>query len=276
MYKYMTVLLILLFLATGVEAGVREPAVAGAFYPADSSELSNLVKQHLGQVEESDSIDGKIIALIVPHAGLEYSGKIAAHSYNLLEGVDIDNVILCGPSHRYRYDGLSVFGPFVNWKTPLGSVKCNNVLCDRLIRFNGKIEVFKQAHAQEHNLEVQLPYLQTVLSDFQITPVAMGEQSSENINLLAEALVSLNPDQKTVMVASTDWQHFRSASEGWKMDSLGLDCLSNLDADKLESLIIAKQVELCGGGPTVAVMKAAVKLGADKVKILKYGDSGDE
>ena len=186
--KYSSVLLVCLVLTAGLEGAVREPAVAGSFYPADSSQLADLVQSHLDMAGNLPEINGQIIALVVPHAGLAYSGKIAAYSYKLLEDKDIENVILCGPSHRFRFDGLSVFGPFVTWKTPLGSIKCNNDLCDRLINYNGKIEAYKQAHVKEHSLEVQLPYLQSVLSDFQIIPIVMGNQTEENANVLAEEI----------------------------------------------------------------------------------------
>lgn len=254
---------------------VREPAVAGSFYPSDSLELSKMVQGHLDSVENLPEIDGQLIALIVPHAGLIYSGQIAAYGYKLLENSGIDKVILCGPSHRYSFMGLSVFGPFVNWKTPLGVVKCNNAICDKLISLDGDIEVVRQAHQQEHSLEVQLPYLQKVLSNFELIPIAMGNQDAANIELLIKALGVVDSVENIIMIASSDWQHFRSAADGWKLDSLGLSCFENIDMDKLKQHLESKEVEMCGGGPAVAVMKAAIAKGADKVKILKYGDSGD-
>ncbi len=254
---------------------VREPVVAGSFYPADSLELSKMVYGHLDSVENLPELDGQLMALIVPHAGLIYSGQIAAYGYKLLENSGIDKVILCGPSHRYSFMGLSVFGPFVNWKTPLGIVKCNNLICDKLIGFDSDIEIIRQAHQQEHSLEVQLPYLQTVLGNFELIPIAMGNQDKDNINLLARALESVDSAKNMIMIASSDWQHFRPASDGWKLDSLGLSCIENMDVDKLEQYLESKEVEMCGGGPAAAVMKAAISKGADRVKILKYGDSGD-
>ena len=277
-FRSSTAVLILLlsFCITGSYAAVREPAVAGTFYPNDSLELARTIAGHLELVNDLPEIDGRIIALIVPHAGIMYSGKIAAHSFKLLEDREIGNVILCGPSHRYRFDGLSVFGPFVTWKTPLGEVKCNNDLCDRLISYDRNIELFRQAQIQEHSLEIQLPYLQTVLDNFQIVPITMGLPRAETIDLLARALQMLDFDDRTVIVASTDWQHYRPAEIGRAMDSLGIDCLKNLDAKGLQAYLNSGQVEMCGGGPVAAVIKAAVEMGADRVKILAYGDSGDE
>lgn len=261
--------------ATVSPGTTRKPAVAGAFYPDDPQALSRLVNQHLTSVTDSPEINGRIIALIVPHAGLVYSGQIAAHSYKLLEGSGVNTAVLCGPSHRHGFHGASVYGPDVTWRTPLGNVRCNAAICRRLIEADKQIQVVPEAHHQEHSLEVQLPYLQTVLEDFSIVPIVMGYYRKQTVEALAEVLSRLDVDERTVLVASTDWQHYHPASVGWKMDSLGLECLRTLDGDRLTSYLEKGRVEACGGGPAAAVIKAAVALGADKVKILRYGDSGD-
>jgi AmmeMemoRadiSam system protein B/AmmeMemoRadiSam system protein A len=277
-------ILLLLFLSLNALAAisspsiygaVREPAVAGIFYPNNPDELKILVRGHLDNVTNLPEIDGQLIALIVPHAGLEYSGRIAAYGYKLLEESGVNKVILCSPSHRYRFQGLSVYGPFITWKTPLGDVKCNNTLCDALVSYNKYIEIIRQAHEQEHSIEVQLPYLQSVLDSFELIPVVMGGQDKSTIHLLADALESIQLDERTIMIASSDWQHYRPASDGWKFDSAGLACFEEFDPERLEKYIELGRVEMCGGGPAVAVMRAAKAKGADKVKILKYGDSGD-
>jgi AmmeMemoRadiSam system protein B/AmmeMemoRadiSam system protein A len=253
----------------------RKPAVAGTFYPAGKAELQAMIDSHLAKVSGLPEIDGQIIALLVPHAGLVYSGQIAAYAYRLLDGADVSKVILCGPSHRYRFDGISVYGPNVSWPTPLGVVPCETGLSSQLLKFHDAIKVIPEAHTQEHCLEVQLPYLQTVLEDFEIVPVIMGFPGENTIALLANALESLPFDDNTIMVASTDWQHYRPATEGWVKDSVGIECLKNLDPISLERYLREGKVEMCGGGVAVSVMKAAIARGANHVKILKYGDSGD-
>jgi len=273
-----TTIIVLLFLILGISASstnLRRPAVAGTFYPADSAELQAMVNEHLAGVTDLPEIDGQIIAMIVPHAGLIYSGKIAAHCYKLLEGMDINNVILVGPSHQYPFNGISVYGPRITWETPLGKLGCPDKLCMQMINFDKSIDYIGKAHVREHSLEVQLPYLQTVLDDFEIVPVVMGQQDDRTIKVLAKALKAIDFDEHTIMIASTDWQHYRPASDGYPMDSLGMACLADLDPIRLEKYIESGMVEMCGGGPTVAVMQAAIARGASKVKILKYGDSGD-
>lgn len=128
------------------------------------------------------------------------------------------------------------------------------------------------AHEREHNLEVQLPYLQTVLAGFDMVPVVLGAISPSRF---VEALLKLPQDPRSVLVASSDWQHYRSASEGWPMDSLGLECLKDLAPERLEQYLHSGKTEACGGAAVAAVMRVALDRGADKVKLLAYGDSGD-
>ncbi len=273
-------LISLLIILTNISAHhtkqiIRQPAVAGTFYSDDKNELTFTVEHHLKNVNPIPEIEGQIIALIVPHAGLIYSGQIAAFCYKLLEYSQKNRIILCGPSHRHGFDGLSVYGAGVTWTNPIGNVNCNKKICNKLLNYDNKITMLELAHDREHCLEVQLPYLQSALNDFDITPIIMGYPTEENINLMTDALTSLPMNENTIMIASTDWQHYKSASVGWKMDSLGILCLENLDPDQLEKYLNDKQVEMCGGGSTVAVMHAAINKGANSVKILRYGDSGD-
>jgi len=261
--------------AFGASAAVRPPAVAGTFYPADKTDLSKMVAGYLQNVHGLPEIDGQIIGLIVPHAGLVYSGPIAAYSYKLLENSHINKVILCGPSHRYRFQGISVYGPDVQWSTPLGTVPCDNDLCNAMLHDSKSIQDIPEAHQMEHCLEVQLPFLQTVLHDFTIVPAIMGYPDHKAIKTLADALTDVPFDDSTVMIASTDWQHYMPASEGWKYDSLGLECLDDFDPARLEKYLSQDKTQMCGGGSAVAVLEAAKAKGADKVTVLKYGDSGD-
>lgn len=257
--------------AHGIE---RPPIVAGSFYPADSATLDSMVRDHLGRVTDSPDIDGDIVALIVPHAGLVYSGAIAAHCYKLLEGSSVNRVILCGPSHRYPFQGASVYGAQVQWRTPLGVVPCDDEFCIAALQHDG-VAVVSPAHTREHSLEVQLPYLQTVLRSFSIVPIVIGHQTARGIDILATALKSFEYDSQTIMIASTDWQHYKPVSVGAAMDSLGISCLLNLEPDRLASLLASGEVEMCGGGAAVAVAKAALAKGANRAQLLQYGDSGD-
>ncbi len=278
MSRLLTLAILSLGLVAAAEAAdlvTRPPAVAGTFYPSDSTELSRMVASHLSAVDDPPTIDGDIIAIVVPHAGMMYSGPVAVYCYKLLAGRQISKVILCGPAHRVGFSGLSVYGPQVAWKTPLGLVSCNDQLCRSLLKSEKLFKNFPDPQLPEHSLEVQLPYLQTVLDRFEIVPIVMGYQEPATITALADALASLPFDSSTIFIASTDWQHYRPASTGGKMDSLGMACLSRLDLENLQKYFADGSVEACGAGPLIAVLKAAISKGADHVKILKYGDSGD-
>src|SRR5512138_2845062 len=210
---------------------VRQPAVAGSFYPADSTELQQLIESQLAGITIDSTLDGYPIALIVPHAGYVYSGPVPAYCYKLLARYPIKNVVLCGPSHRVPFDGLSVAGPGIAWQTPLGQVHCSDSLCKRIIKSAKQISTDPTLQAQEHSLEVQLPFLQTVLRNFEIVPIEMGSQDVATIDRLTSALTSLPTDSTTILIASSDWQHYRPASTGHRMDSIGVSCLERLDPD---------------------------------------------
>ncbi|HOD66417.1 MAG TPA: AmmeMemoRadiSam system protein B [candidate division Zixibacteria bacterium] len=261
-------------LAASAPPVTRPPAVAGSFYPGDSAELAAMIAGQLAAAPAA-AIDGRIVAIVVPHAGLVYSGPIAAHAYKALAGRPIETAILCGPAHRYGFRGASVYGPGVTWQTPLGPVPCDDARIERLLGASSWLKVVPEAHLKEHGLEVQLPFLQTVLPGAHIVPIAMGYPDGHTVDGLTAALVAAARPPGAVLIASTDWQHYRPAAGGYPMDSLGLACLAAFDADALLRNLEAKKVEACGGAGVVAVMRAARKLGADKVKILGYGDSGD-
>jgi len=255
---------------------VREPAVAGSFYPADSAELRGLVLSQLQRAGEAAAIDGMPVAYIVPHAGLVYSGPVAAYAYKMMEKYPAGKVILVGPSHRVPFKGISVYGGMVGWLTPLGGVRCQDSLCEQMVKLGTHISTDGRPHLQEHSLEVQLPFLQTMLKRFEIVPVMMGSQDKETIDELAGILGKLPWDDQTVMIAASDWQHYRPAKEGHTMDSIGVACLERMKPDELLAHLQDGSVEACGGGPVVAVMKAAIAHGADKIRILRVADSGDE
>ncbi|HOP07731.1 MAG TPA: AmmeMemoRadiSam system protein B [candidate division Zixibacteria bacterium] len=272
MYYLTTVAVVFLTMANAL--AVRMPAVSGSFYPSDSTELSVMVNSHLDAVKNLPKIDGEVIALVVPHAGLIYSGPIAAHAYKLIEGADFDKVVLCGPSHSHGFEGSSVGEPGEMWQTPLGQVMCDSVYC-RLLSQTPGISIHPEAHRTEHSIEVQLPYLQTVLKDFTIVPIILGYPRPEAIRALSEGLKALPTDDKVLLIASTDWQHYRPRAAGWPMDSLGIDCLTSFDPDRLDRMLTERKVEACGGSVLLAVMRAAQARGANKAMLLDYGDSGD-
>lgn len=192
---------------------IRSPAVAGLFYPADARQLEQDVQHLLAKAEFHDS---KPKALIVPHAGYVYSGAIAATAYASLYSVAaaIRRVVLLGPAHRVAVQGLALPGVDV-FDTPLGSVKLDTDLVNAIAHLP-QVTVSKEAHILEHSLEVQLPFLQEVLSDFALLPLAVGMTSAEGV---AEVLERLWGGEETLIVISSDLSHYLPYATAQRVDS---------------------------------------------------------
>ena len=256
-----------------VAEDVRKPAVSGSFYPSRASELREMVKGFLDKAPKEE-IEGKLIALVVPHAGFLYSGQVAAYSYKQLEGRDFDTVILIGDSHRIRFHGVSI-GNYSAYRTPLGDIMVDKTLAERLIKESEKIDFHPQAHKVEHSLEVQLPFLQAVLKDFKIVPIIMGERSLETCKILGDALIKHTKDKNVLFIASTDLSHFHPYDRAVEIDKRAIWAMEKLDGRLLFQGLEDKKYELCGRAATVTTMLVAEKLGAEEVKLLKYANSGD-
>jgi hypothetical protein len=252
---------------------IREPAVAGSFYPNDPVVLKKQIRNFLNNVP-AEKIEGKIIALISPHAGYMYSGQVAAFGYKLLEGSDFNRVIVIAPSHRAHFHGASVYNK-TGYKTPLGTVPVDRDLCNRTIAQNGMISYYPQAHTQEHSLEVQVPFLQVVLKEFKLVPIVMGSQDIDTCRVLSEAIVNATKDERTLIIASSDLSHFHRYDRAVSLDKIVLSHIDKLDANGLEQDLKNGRCEACGGGPIVTSILISEKLGANKAKVLNYANSGD-
>ena len=256
-----------------VAGDVRQPAVAGSFYPARASELRDMVRGFLEQVKPVE-LDGELVALVVPHAGFVFSGQVAAYSYKQLEGKNFDTIILIGDSHRARFAGVSI-GNYSAYRTPLGDIPVDKALVERLIKEDKRIDFRPQAHKREHSLEVQLPFLQAVLKDFKIVPIIIGERSLGVCKALADALLKHTRDKNVLFIASTDLSHFHPYDKAVEIDKRAISAMEKLDDEELFRGLGDKKYELCGGAATVTTMLIAEKLGAEKAQLLKYANSGD-
>ena len=251
---------------------VRRAAVAGSWYPAHPDALAREVDRYLA--DAGDAPPGNPIAIIAPHAGLMYSGPIAAHAYSLLRGRDIDVAILVGPSHYVGFEGVAIYERGV-FDTPFGPIPISERCADAIAMGSRQIQPHPTAHIREHSLEMQLPFLKRVLPNIEIVPLVMGYQRRETAYALGDAIAAAVKGRKAVIVASTDLSHYQNAVTAAKLDAKVTQQVSRFDADGLMSLLETFPEHACGGGPTVAVMRAAKLLGATDARVLKYGDSGD-
>jgi len=255
-----------------VRQEIRQAAVAGSWYPGTASTLTAAVDRHLAAATRD--VPGELAALIVPHAGLMYSGPVAAHAYRLLRGRAFDVVVLVGPSHFVGFDGVAVW-PRGGFATPLGVAAIDEVCAAQVMDATTVVHEHPAAHAREHSLEMQLPFLQHLAPGVPIVPLVMGDQAADTARELGEALATVLRGRRALLVASTDLSHHHDRVTAAALDAVVIDCVSRFDADGLQAALEVRPDHACGGGPAVAVMRAARLLGARDARVLRYADSGD-
>ncbi|MDD5382086.1 MAG: AmmeMemoRadiSam system protein B [Candidatus Margulisbacteria bacterium] len=254
-------------------AEVRKPVVAGSFYPANKDELAYQVNKFLLNVP-SQEIKGEIVALVVPHAGYPFSGQVAAYAYKQLEGKSYETIILIGASHRLAFDEIAV-PAYDTFETPLGRVPVDRDFIRKLTKLSDRIKVNNEPFKQEDNsLEVQLPFLQTVQKDFKIVPIFFGNVSLANCQALAYAL-NLLIGENTLIIASSDWSHYYPYDLARKLDNKGIEAVVNNDLEGYVKCLAEGETEACGAPAIITTMMLAPALGANKVELLKYANSGD-
>lgn len=253
----------------------RKPVVSGTFYPDSAKELKEKIENLLNKVEKEE-LKGKLIGLIAPHAGYDFSGEIAAYAYKQLEGKNFDTVILIGESHYHRFPGASI-GNYQSYQTPLGEVEVDNDLAINIIKYEAAIKFYPQVHQGEHSLEVQLPFLQTLLRDFKILPIILGERSSKLSSKIVKAILQelKGRDEKILFIASTDLSHFYPYQTALQLDNLTIKAIEKLDSDSFYQGLSYGNYYLCGGAAVGTLLKIAENLQANKIKLLKYANSGD-
>lgn len=243
---------------------IRPAAVAGMFYENDPSALIKHVDTLIDNADNAQPDASNPKALIVPHAGYVYSGMTAAAAYALLEPRrdSISRVILLGPVHRKPVHGLALPGTDV-FRTPLGDIEIDQDAAS-LISALPQVVVSEQAHALEHSLEVQLPFLQRVLDNFRLLPLAVGDATSEEV---AEVLNLLWDGEQTLIIVSSDLSHFHSYTEALKIDTQTVENILALKPDITHE-------QACGGTPVNGMLLAARQHGLNP-ELIDFRNSGD-
>ena len=252
---------------------IRRSVIAGSWYPGNPSVLRGDIGLYFKKVPDRE-VPGEVIGLVVPHAGYMYSGQVAAYAYKLVYGKKYDVVILIGPSHRVAFRGVSVY-PQGGYETPLGVVPVDHEIAAEIIKATDVVVDYPPAHEQEHSLEIQLPFLQVALGEFNFVPLVMGEQSREVCHKLASAIHQVSRDRRVLLVASTDLSHFYEYEQARRIDAAVVDSIRKNDAEELLKKLDQKKAEACGGGPMVTMMLAVKLLGAGESELLRYANSGD-
>jgi AmmeMemoRadiSam system protein B len=256
----------------------RPAAVAGTWYPRDPAALRREVDAYLA--EAADPPAGTILALMAPHAGLMFSGPVAAWSYKAASAGAYDAIVLVGPSHFAGFDGIAVY-PEGAFETPLGPAVIDAGLAARLTQAGRVMHPMPDVHGGEHSLEMQLPFVRRLWPDTPIVPLLMGYQTPQTIAECASALASGLAGLRTLLVASTDLSHYFDAVRAMSLDARVRDSVAAFDPDRLLELFERYppgergRYVACGGGPAIAVMRGARALGARDSVELKYAHSGD-
>lgn len=254
---------------------VKKPNVAGAFYPQDPEVLSEKITSFLEQTVDLPVIEAPISGIIVPHAGYEYSGKVAAFAYKLIENQPYTTVVILAASHHFGFKGAVVY-PSGSFRTPLGDAVIDTGFINQMRAAGAEIGENKEFFEKEHSLEVQIPFLQATLKNFKIVPVLMGDCSFADIESLAENINHARGDRKDVLlVASTDMYHGYDFEEAVRVDLLTNTYLLNFDPAGLYKALKEQSVQLCGGMPVVTLLQAARSSGGSKAVLLKQTNSAE-
>ncbi len=258
----------------------RPATVAGTFYPEDADELKNWIKKFLDKGAASDKSQN-ILGIVAPHAGYVYSGWVAGQAYKKVQGRNFDVVIVIAPSHVKAFRGSSVFDGDA-YITPLGELIVDKELAKEISKVNDLVIMSREGHGwkgdrSEHSLEVQLPFIQTVLPKTKIVPIVMGTQDFESADALMKAIVfSVRKLNKNVLiVASSDMSHYHDETTASSMDEKLIKAFGKFDYFRIALNTFTRRWEACGGGPIVVAMMACEQLGANKTETVQYSNSAN-
>lgn len=259
------------------ESMVRQPAVAGAFYPADKNTLINQINDFLDKAEVIPTKD-KLRILIVPHAGYDYSGQVAAWGFKQIQK-DYKTVVVLGSSHSSYFSGAAVWDKG-SWQTPLGIVGIDENFASQLISDGPEIQSNLNAHLNEHSLEVEVPFVQEVLNEAKIVPLLLGHADSKILEILAEALTK-NFDDKTLLIISSDLSHYPPYEVANRVDKETIEAILSGNVENFDQTT-KKNLDqpgtdtcACGADAIKVAMILAKRLKINESKLLKYANSGD-
>jgi len=250
----------------------RQPAVAGQFYPSNPQELKKQLASFVSPVAHPQSAFG----CIVPHAGYMYSGHVAGMTFGSIK--IRKKIILVGPNHTGAGAQFSIMSAGT-WHTPLGPVAIDSHLADCIIAGSKYLKDDPLAHAKEHSLEVQLPFIQYLEHDVTIIPIAVLSHDPHILKEIgreiAQTVKKEGVESDCLLVASTDMTHYEPQESAQKKDREALAAILELNEDRLVEKIQQFTISMCGWAPTIVVLSCAKALGAKTAKLVRYQTSGD-
>lgn len=258
---------------------IREPVVAGQFYPERKDDLENMIKSCIeheyGPGHQPTESNQKVYGIVCPHAGYVYSGPTACHSYKSIASQNPELVIIIGPNHfGVGEDAATMID--AQWKTPLGMVEVDSESAKEVAKISKIIEIDEYSHSQDHSLEVQVPMLQSILSNkFQILPIILRAQNIETARDVGNAVAEIAKKKNTIIVASSDFTHYEENSFAHSQDKALIEPILNMDVERFYQVLMEKQVTACGYGAMASAIIACKNLGATKGELLSYATSGD-
>lgn len=253
---------------------IREPVFAGHFYPDDPVALRDGVLRYLEAGADAVASKSSAVAVVVPHAGYIYSGRIAGAVYATVR-LPERLVILC-PNHTGRGEPAAVMNRG-GWRTPLGVAPIDEALADRILEACPMATVDDVAHRREHSLEVQLPFLQVIRDEPRFVPICVGFDSLSDLAALAQGLARAleGPGNGAGIIISSDMSHYLPAEVARAQDRAALDRMEAMDPEGLHRVVHERDITMCGVAPAVAGLMAAKIGGAAAARLIAYGNSGD-
>jgi len=262
-------------IAGSAQAGmIKKADLAGQWYSASEERLSADLNGYL-EAADVEPINGKIKAIIVPHAGLVYSGGVAAYAFKAVRDKGYSTVLLLGFCHRRSFDGVSVYNEGA-FETPLGPIEVDSKLAADIISKSKEITYMPEAFTNENSVELELPFIKKVLPDAKIVPMAFGGREFSTAKMMADILADiLKRREDALLVVSTDMSHYLSYETARKVDMTAIEFLKDFDAREIYDRSVRGEQLFCGYMPVTTALLASKKIGANGIKILKYANSGD-
>jgi MEMO1 family protein len=252
----------------------RPPAVAGRFYPSSPDALIRDLDRYLKPEIPAEQKRSGVKGCVVPHAGYMYSGHVAGAVYRALPASP--SYVILGPNHYGRGAPLAIISSGA-WATPLGHVPVDPELCEAI---KSKCEALQEdaaAHAEEHSLEVQLPFLQQQVQSFRFAPITIAAADYAQLQLLGIAIADAvsSAGKPVAIIASSDMNHYQPDTVTRVKDRLAIDQILALSPEGLFEVVVRERISMCGYGPVVSMLVAARALGAREAVLEKYATSAD-